>query len=233
MVSFASLAFIFRFLPVFLIIYYVVPSKYRDMVLLFGSYVFYAMGDPYFIALLILLTLLNYFVGNKMKGLSEGFEIHDWQKVRQKIRQKVRQKGNFMERDYEEIFQKVLDYEQTLHEKNRKRIKIGLKCIWIVPLFFLALLFLTGSNKVIFLILWIVSLFALSIYLIVVEYMDHNLQEKIMELKGEEGTIEAVTPADFDRAAQIIRKTREMIGEGLNSPAETQAEDGEDGECEK
>jgi len=39
-----------------------------------------------------------------------------------------------MERDYEEIFQKVLDYEQTLHEKNRKRIKIGLKCIWIVPL---------------------------------------------------------------------------------------------------
>ena len=124
-----------------------------------------------------------------------------------------------MERDYEEIFQKVLDYEQTLHEKNRKRIKIGLKCIWIVPL-----LFLTGSNKVIFLILWIVSLFALSIYLIVVEYMDHNLQEKIMELKGEEGTIEAVTPADFDRAAQIIRKTREMIGEGLNSPAETQAE---------
>ena len=129
-----------------------------------------------------------------------------------------------MERDYEEIFQKVLDYEQTLHEKNRKRIKIGLKCIWIVPLFFLALLFLTGSNKVIFLILWIVSLFALSIYLIVVEYMDYNLQEKIMELKGEEGTIEAVTPADFDRAAQIIRKTREMIGEGLNSPAETQAE---------
>lgn len=97
-----------------------------------------------------------------------------------------------MERDYEEIFQKVLDYEQPLHEKNRKRIKIGLKCIWIVPLFFLALLFLTGSNKVIFLILWIVSLFALSIYLIVVEYMDHNLQEK------------------------IIRKTREMIGEGLS-----------------
>lgn len=126
-----------------------------------------------------------------------------------------------MERNYEEIFQKVLDYEQTLHEKNRKRIKIGLKCIWIVPLFFLALLFLTGSNKVIFLILWIVSLFALSIYLIVVEYMDYNLQEKIMELKGEEGDIQAVTPTDFDRAAQIIRETRKMIGEGLNSAAET------------
>ena len=137
-----------------------------------------------------------------------------------------------MERNYEEIFQKVLDYEQALHEKNRKRIKIGLKCIWIVPLFFLALLFLTGSNKVIFLILWIVSLFALSIYLIVVEYMDYNLQEKIMELKGEEGKIEAVTPKEFDRAAQIIRQTRKMIGEGLNSAEETEDTEKEDEEGE-
>lgn len=39
-------------------------------------------------------------------------------------RQKVRQKGNFMERDYEEIFQKVLDYEQTLHEKTEKESRL-------------------------------------------------------------------------------------------------------------
>lgn len=84
MVSFAGLIFIFRFLPIFLIIYYVVPSRYKDMVLLFGSYIFYAVGDPYFIVLLIFLTLLNYFVGKKMKGLAEGFEIHDWQKIKQK-----------------------------------------------------------------------------------------------------------------------------------------------------
>ena len=62
--------------------------------------------------------------------------------------------------------------------------------------------------------------------------MDYNLQEKIMELKGEEGAIEAVTPNEFDRAAQIIRQTRKMIGEGLNSAEETEnaaTEDGEDG----
>ena len=60
----------------------------------------------------------------KGKLRRSGFanEVPNRQKVRQKIRQKVGQKGNFMERDYEEIFQKVLDYEQTLHEKNRKRI---------------------------------------------------------------------------------------------------------------
>ena len=147
-----------------------------------------------------------------------------------------RQKGKIMERNYEEIFQKVLDYEQALHEKNRKRIKIGLKCIWIVPLFFLALLFLTGSNKVIFLILWIVSLFALSIYLIVVEYMDYNLQEKIMELKGEEGDLKAVTPTDFDRAAETGTEedpedeTEENPEDESEEENEDETEDWEDGE---
>ena len=129
------------------------------------------------------------------------------------------------ERDYEEIFQKVMDYEQALHEKNLTIIKIGLKCIWIVPLIFLILLFFTGSNKVIFLILWIVSLFAISIYLITVEYMDYNLQEKIMELKGERGEIETVAPADFDKAARILKNTKERIGQGLNSKAETEMEE--------
>mgnify|MGYP000822639070 FL=1 len=122
-----------------------------------------------------------------------------------------RQKGKIMERNYEEIFQKVLDYEQALHEKNRKRIKIGLKCIWIVPLFFLALLFLTGSNKVIFLILWIVSLFALSIYLIVVEYMDYNLQNHINKLEGKKnGKVDSLI--EMDRFEKNVDRFEEKAG---------------------
>ena len=63
--------------------------------------------------------------------------------------------------------------------------------------------------------------------------MDYNLQEKIMELKGEEGDLKAVTPTDFDRAAQIIRQTRKLIGEGLNSPAETGTEEDPEDETEE
>ena len=33
-----------------------------------------------------------------------------------------------------------------------------------------------------------------------------------------------MTPTDFDRAAQIIRETGKLIGEGLNSPAQTRTE---------
>ena len=39
--EFSSLEFLFRFLPIFLIIYYLVPVKYKNPVLFFGSLVFY------------------------------------------------------------------------------------------------------------------------------------------------------------------------------------------------
>lgn len=87
---------------------------------------------------------------------------------------------------YEQMYEMLLDYEQKIHEKNQKRIKIGLKCILIIPLIFLVLLFWTNSNKVIFLILWIVSLFCIAVYLLSVEYMDFYLQEKLEEWNDNE-----------------------------------------------
>ena len=61
--------------------------------------------------------------------------------------------------DYEKLYDMLLGYEQEIHKKNQKRIRIGLRCLIIIPLIFLALLFWTESSKIVFLILWIVSLF--------------------------------------------------------------------------
>lgn len=60
MVNFTSLEFLFRFLPVFLLAYYLVPSKFRNAVLLLGSLVFYAFGSPMYIFVLAGLTVMNY-----------------------------------------------------------------------------------------------------------------------------------------------------------------------------
>ncbi|MBD5490521.1 MAG: MBOAT family protein [Lachnospiraceae bacterium] len=57
---FSSLEFLFRFLPVFMLIYLSVPAKYRNIVLLVGSLIFYGVGEPYFVLLLILSVLVNY-----------------------------------------------------------------------------------------------------------------------------------------------------------------------------
>ncbi len=97
-----------------------------------------------------------------------------------------------MENDkYKKAYDMVVNYEEQMHRKNQKRISIGLKCILIIPLIFLALLFWTNSSKIIFLILWIVSLFVLAAYLITVEYMDYNLMERMAKLNGNEQEMEA------------------------------------------
>lgn len=60
---FSSMIFIFLFLPVFLVLYYIVPIRYRNSLLLLGSLIFYAYGEPVHIVLLLLSVLLNYVFG--------------------------------------------------------------------------------------------------------------------------------------------------------------------------
>lgn len=85
-----------------------------------------------------------------------------------------------------DIYGELANFQGKLHAQNLKRIHIGLLCVLIIPMIFLALMFITDSNKVIWLILWIVSLFAISAYLIVVEYGDYNLQHRINSITGNE-----------------------------------------------
>lgn len=122
---------------------------------------------------------------------------------------------------YEQMFEKLVDYEQKIHEKNQKRIKIGMKCILFIPLTFLVLLFATNSNKVVFLILWIVSLFALAVYLILVEYMDYNLQEKLNELRDEEGEVEALIGQELKTVEGNLKNMMQKLDDTLHSEAET------------
>ena len=88
--------------------------------------------------------------------------------------------GDFMEKKekYEQMYEMLVTYERKIHEKNQKRISIGLKCIIIIPLIFLILMF-SLESKLVFLILWIVSLIGLAVYLIVVEYLHDKMQRQL------------------------------------------------------
>lgn len=63
---FSSIPFLFFFLPIFFILYYVVPTKWRNIVLLIFSLIFYAWGEPVYIGLMILVTLSDYISGRVM-----------------------------------------------------------------------------------------------------------------------------------------------------------------------
>lgn len=58
---FSSLIFLYLFLPVLLIVYFISPNAtYRIWVLIGFSYVFYAWGEPVWVVLLLLASLLGY-----------------------------------------------------------------------------------------------------------------------------------------------------------------------------
>ena len=56
----------------------------------------------------------------------------------------------------------------------------------LVPLAFLVLLFLSDGSRVIFLLLWIVSMFGIAAYLIAVEYVDYEMQNKVKKITQKE-----------------------------------------------
>lgn len=60
---FSSITFLFLFLPIMLAVYYIAPSQWKNLLLLAGSLIFYAWGEPVYIILMILSILLNYFCG--------------------------------------------------------------------------------------------------------------------------------------------------------------------------
>lgn len=64
---FSSLEFIFRFLPLFLLIYYIMPARFRNAVLFLGSLCFYAWGDLKYLFLILISILINYFIVIEMK----------------------------------------------------------------------------------------------------------------------------------------------------------------------
>ena len=59
---FSSLIFLCIFLPVVYILHLVIPSiRWKNALLIIASLLFYAYGEPVYVLLMILSTLINYF----------------------------------------------------------------------------------------------------------------------------------------------------------------------------
>lgn len=72
---FSSLVFLFRFLPLFLACYFVVPNKYiklKNFVLFLFGLIFYAWGEPIYICLMIFSTIFDYTNGLLIEKFGVG-----------------------------------------------------------------------------------------------------------------------------------------------------------------
>ena len=64
---FSSILFIYYFLPLLLIVYFLMPSKYKNLVLLIFSLLFYFLGEPKYIIILLLSCIINYILGKQIE----------------------------------------------------------------------------------------------------------------------------------------------------------------------
>jgi len=60
---FSNITFLFLFLPLALVLYYLVPKRWKNVILLLISLLFFAWGEPVYLALMILSILINYVYG--------------------------------------------------------------------------------------------------------------------------------------------------------------------------
>ena len=74
---FSSVLFLFRFLPIFMICYFLVPRKMKNLVLFLGSLVFYAWGEPVYIFLMLFSTISDYVWGR----LIEEYRGKDYSRI--------------------------------------------------------------------------------------------------------------------------------------------------------
>lgn len=59
---FSSILFIFRFLPIAMILYFLTPNKYKNLTLLLISLMFYSWGEPKYFLIMVASIFVDYFI---------------------------------------------------------------------------------------------------------------------------------------------------------------------------
>jgi alginate O-acetyltransferase complex protein AlgI len=70
-VVFSSAIFLYTFLPITIILYYILKAKYRNILLLLASLIFYAWGEPIYVLLMIASIGFNWIIGIAIQSTSK------------------------------------------------------------------------------------------------------------------------------------------------------------------
>ena len=118
------------------------------------------------------------------------------------------------DRRYEELYSQLLERGLDMHVNNKKRIKVGLILLVILPVILEIIRRLTESDKIFFLIIWVFCMFITCIYLISIEYIDDSIHVTDREADFDElfmGT-EQIGEKLSERRENRQRKLREILG---------------------
>lgn len=63
---FSSIVFLYIFLPIMLLLYFIVPSKFKNAIMILASLIFFAWGEIRYIFIMLLLAVMDFFCGRKI-----------------------------------------------------------------------------------------------------------------------------------------------------------------------
>ena len=112
-----------------------------------------------------------------------------------------------MEQKHNDRYGNLNKYVREFHEKNKKRLRVSGILLILLPVILGLIRWLTDSDKVLFLFIWILCMFILSAYLISVEYLDHTVQNKMKDIMGKDEDLGGL----LDDYAVIPDKIKEAV----------------------
>lgn len=107
----------------------------------------------------------------------------------------------------DKLYAKLLIFAEELHMGNKRRIRNGFISLAVLPVLLIIIRLLTDSSRVVFLLIWILTMFVAAAFLIFVAYVDRQLQDTLNELAESE-------KKEFDSLLEIR-------GRSVASPAES------------
>ena len=79
-----------------------------------------------------------------------------------------------MEQKQDNRYHDLTSYAQKVHEKKKKRVKASGIVLIVLPVVLGLIRWMTDSDKIVFLVIWVNCMFAISAYLVSIEYVDHK-----------------------------------------------------------
>ena len=129
-----------------------------------------------------------------------------------------------MEQKQDNRYNNLSSYAKELHENNKKRIKISGFVLILLPIILGLIRWMTDSDKTVFLMIWVLCMFVLSVYLVSVEYLDHVLQKRIKGMSNSEEDYDSLLNGEEIIPDKVKERVRDKLG---SDPAE-EAEKGGD-----
>ena len=117
------------------------------------------------------------------------------------------------DRQYEELYTELLDRGDQLHSSNKRRIRRGIVFLIILPVVLDFIRWITDSDKVVFLIIWIMIMFVVSAYLISIEYLDSAIESTLKDVTDTEAEFDDLLPRPDLRRTDLHERIVARIAE--------------------